>query len=228
MHHASEYFVSVSFCDIMMSKKKAGCNPRKVLPAISNKPSAVNLVRCPMRKVRSNTTMITLYGSDFNLFSQESYDFILDTLDLHQVECTCGRSGCLSPYGSYWRYVIRGDGKQYFRIRRVICNECGKTHAILLDAFVPYSQIPLAVHHQVIIAFEKGTNSDTVCETEPIDENNVKAILRRYRRFWQQRLLSESIDPASLTTLIRDCFSYYRMQFMQIRGTVNKLFLLPT
>lgn len=211
-----------------MGKKKAGCNPGKVLPAISNKPNAVNLVRYPMRKVRSNTIMIMLYGSDFNHFSQESYDFIVNSLALHQVKCTCGHCGCLRPYGSYWRFIIRKNGKQRFRIRRVICRECGRTHALLLDAFVPYSQIPLAIHYQVIIASEKGIHPDTICGTEFIDENNVKSILRRYRRFWQQRLLSESIDLTPLPTLIRKCFSHYRMQFMQIRGTLNKLFLLPT
>lgn len=211
-----------------MNKKKAGCNPRKVLPAIPNKPSAASLIRYAMHKVRSNTIMIMLYGSDFNHFSQESYDFIVNSLVLHQVKCTCGHCGCLRPYGSYWRCIIRNNGKQRFRIRRVICSECGRTHALLLDAFVPYSQIPLAVHHQVIIASEKGVHPDTICGTEFIDENNVKSILRRYRRFWQQRLLSESIDLTPLPTLIRKCFSHYRMQFMQIRGTVNKLFLLPT
>ncbi|MBR0392596.1 MAG: hypothetical protein IJK38_09775 [Oscillospiraceae bacterium] len=61
-----------------------------------------------------------------------------------------------------------------------------------------------------------------------MDENNVKSIIRRYTRFWRQRLLSESIRFTEIPSLVRSCFSFYSMQFMQIRGAPAKLFSLTT
>lgn len=83
--------------------------------------------------------------------------------------------------------------------------------------------------HTVICAYEDGTDRNAVCDQNPtIDENNVKAIIRRYTHFWLQRLLSESIRLREISSLIRNCFSFYSMQFMQIRGTAAGLFSLTT
>lgn len=172
--------------------------------------------------------MITIDATDFNNFSQKYYDSIVDTLDLHRLECPCGHSGCLTIHGYYRRSMITDEGKVILRILRVFCSECGKTHALLLSSFVPYSQISVADQHKIVQAQKHGSDPNTICSSFGLDENNVKSVILRYRRFWEQRLLSERISMEPVRELITACFAFYRMQFMQIRKTVNKLFSLPT
>ena len=172
--------------------------------------------------------MITLPVTDFNNFSQEFYDSIVNALDLHRLQCSCNHSGCLTIHGEYPRSVITDEGKVELRILRVFCHECGKTHALLLSSLVPYSQIPLEDQHSIVQAYESKSDPNDICSAFGLDENNVKSVILRYRRFWQQRLVSEGIFLDPLLDLIGGCFALYGMQFMQIRKTANKLFSHPT
>ena len=72
----------------------------------------------------------------------------------------------------------------------------------------PYSQISLQDQCSIISAYEQGTDRNAVCDKNPsIDENNIKAVIRRYVRHWMQRLLSEAVllrripDPEMLCGL---------------------------
>ena len=115
------------------------------------------------------------------------------------------------------------------RICRVRCSECGRTHAILPSSIVPYDRIPLSDQHRIICAYEDGSDRNAVCEDNPsVDENNVKSVIRRYLLFWLQRLLAEAIRLTKIPSLILDCFSFYSMQFMQIRRTPCLLFTTTT
>ena len=173
--------------------------------------------------------MILISVKDYNQFSQDYYDSIVNSLQFHRLTCTCGHSACLSIHAYYTRSVFLPDGVHSLRICRVRCSECGRTHAILLSSLVPYDRISLSDQHVVICAYEDGTDPNAVCEQNPsIDENNVKSIIRRYKRFWLQRLLSEAICLSEIPSLIRSCFSFYSMQFMQIRRTAARLFVLTT
>jgi len=172
--------------------------------------------------------MITIDVQNFNNFSQEFYDSVVNAIELHQLKCSCNHSACMNWHGSYKRSIITGSGKTTLRIMRVICTVCGKTHAILPASVVPYSQIPAEVQRQAVRAYEKGTAINVVCDNSGIDENNVKSIILRYRRFWRERLLSERIGLGSIKVLIRRCLENYGMSFMQIKKTVNRLFSLPT
>ena len=173
--------------------------------------------------------MILISVSDYNQFSQAYYDSIIDRLQFHRLSCTCGRSACLSVHAYYERGVFRPEGSVPLRICRVRCSECGRTHAILPSSIVPYDRISLSDQQKVICAYNDGSDRNAVCEENPsVDENNVKAVIRRYLLFWLQRLLSESIRLTEIPSLIRDCFSFYSMQFMQIRRTPCLLFESPT
>ena len=73
---------------------------------------------------------------------------------------------------------------------------------------VPYSQIPLALHVRLIQAYEHETGFRNILEEQYlVDENNLKSII---------------------PSLISGCFSLFSRQFMQIKSTSNKLFILPT
>lgn len=173
--------------------------------------------------------MILISVRDYNRFSQDYYDSIINNLPFHQLKCSCGHSACLTIHAYYTRSVSLPDGVRPLRICRVRCSECGRTHALLLSSLVPYDRISLLDQHAVVCAYEDGSDRIAVCEQNPyIDENNVKAIICRYTHFWRQRLLSESIRLSDIASLIRNCFSFYSMQFMQIRRTVSELFALTT
>lgn len=171
--------------------------------------------------------MLTVLVQDFNTFTQEYYNSVISELQLHRLECSCGHSGCLSFHGYYRRSVITTSGKRTLLICRVKCSECGHTHALLLSSMVPYSQIPSIVQQNIAIAYENSLDRSSVCSSG-IDENNVKSVVRRYVRFWRERLRSARISLEPLSVLIIACFSHYSKQLMQIRNTFNKLVTSPT
>lgn len=173
--------------------------------------------------------MITLSVDICNPVSQDFYDKTIYNLQFHQLVCTCGHSGCLSPHGYYNRSVKCGDSCLRLRICRVICSECGRTHALLPSSVVPYSQVPAKEQIDIIRHSESDRDFSPVMENTPaIDESCVRSVIRRFRQYWKQRLLSEGITLLPGTDFIRCCFSAFRRQFMQIKNTPNILFLTPT
>lgn len=182
----------------------------------------------PLRTVPYET-MILISVSDYNQFSQNYYDSIINSLQFNRLTCTCGHSACLAIHAYYKRGIFLPEGTQFLRICRVRCSECGKTHALLLTSIVPYDRISFADQHAIVCAYEDGSVHNAVCKSNPsIDESNVKSVIRRYVLFWLQRLLAETISLLEIRTLIRDCLSFYSMQFMQIHKTDTKLFSLTT
>lgn len=173
--------------------------------------------------------MITVKTENYNYISQDFYNKTINSLDLNLISCTCGHSGCLIRYGSYKRSIQLDGGILSLSVVRVYCKVCGHTHALLLSSMVPYSQIPLALHVRLINAFEHRQGLQSVLNGQCcVDENNLKSILRRYRLYWKERILSAMLSFSDLQFLVQGCFSNFARQFMQIKTTRNKLFLLPT
>ena len=165
-------------------------------------------------------TMIQVYTDSFKLD-------IVFSLPLDRMECTCGESGSLIFYGFYKRSVKYYGTVLILRIQRVRCRKCGKTHAILLSSLVPYSQISTQDQQQIIIDASTTGSCSNVMDCNPlIDENNARHILRRFRRYWQERI--RSLGLLVTDELVRPCFSHFSRQFMQIRRIPNALFRLPT
>lgn len=173
--------------------------------------------------------MLTVQVQDFNTFTQEYYNSVISDLQMHRLKCSCNRSGCLSIHGYYQRSVMAPSGKKCLTICRVRCSECGCTHALLLSSMVPYSQVSAETQRDIILAYEEdGAPQDLCSSGDGIDENNIKSVIRRYVKFWKQRLLAFRISLVHLPELISSCFSHYSGQFMQIRSTFNNLVALPT
>ena len=179
--------------------------------------------------VHIHKTMITIFVRDCNQISQSFYDSVIYNLPFHQLACSCGHAACLSIHGYYRRTVKLPSGPLRLRVCRVKCSECGATHAILLSSIVPYSQIPLSDQQRICNDYEEGRCVSSTCADNPsIDENNVKSVLRNYRRCWREKLRSLRIQLFPLESLIRSCFSDYSSQFMQIHRQANKLFFYTT
>lgn len=167
--------------------------------------------------------MITVQTNNFNTFSQVFYDNIVESLQLHQLSCSCGHSGCMRKYGRYERTVWFAGNAVKLKIQRVQCTHCGKTHAILLDVIVPYSRIPLEDQRKIILADNGGKACNHVLDKNWfIDIQMVHYIRRQYRQYWKQRLLSAGISL--LEDLVQGCFRCYCRQFMQNRCAPNILF----
>jgi len=82
---------------------------------------------------------------------------------------------------------------------------------------------------QIQIVSNAESNGDILSVLDSnylIDPREVYSIVRNYRRFWKQRLLSEGISDFS--AIVSDCYRLFHMQFMQIRRGFGNLFLLPT
>lgn len=173
--------------------------------------------------------MITISVKDYNQISQGYYESIINSLQFHRLTCSCGHCACLTIHGYYYRGIYLPDRTLMLNVCRVKCSECGHTHALLLSSIVPYSRIRTVDQQAIVIAFETASGIGSVCDNNPsVDEKTAESIVRRYRLFWKQRLLCESVSLSELGALIRRCFSLYSMQFMQIRRTSNQLFSCPT
>ena len=174
-------------------------------------------------------TMITVLVNENNPISQDFYDSVINSLQIHRIFCSCGHAGCLHIHGYYTRRVKTPAGAVILHILRLKCSECGHTHAVLLSSLVPYSQIALKDQRQIVTAYEEKSNRNAICDTNSsIDENNVKSVIRSYCRHWRERLRSEGIGLSLADLLIRLCFSVYSAQFMQIHATFNRLFSMTT
>ena len=173
--------------------------------------------------------MITLLVEENNPLTPNFYNDLISNLQFHRLTCPCGHSGCLSVHGYYNRSVKLPEGKVTFRICRVICEQCGHTHAILLSTLVPYSQVSAQDHISIIDNYNHGISQDRVMNDNPcIDESCCRYIIRSYLRHWQEKLRSERIHLIPFFELIHSCFACFSRQFMQIKNTANILFLNTT
>lgn len=110
----------------------------------------------------------------------------------------------------------------FLSIQRVLCTQCGASHALIPSLLVPYSQATLHDQQQILDCFDKGQGFGDVMESNIlIDENNIKYIIRQFKKYWKQRLLSAALDIRD--ELTSPCLYIYSRQFMQIRRTRNKL-----
>lgn len=226
MHFVSDYFL---YDNCLCYHTRATHRKRQESP-----PSKVCLLplRTPWPSIRMKTTskiMITVSVSESNPISQKSYDVVMEQAEPSCLPCTCGCSGSLIRHGSYRRHVKAGGVKLPLQIRRVLCRSCGRSHALLPSALVPYSQILLEDQAAVIEAYEDGSSMSAVLEDNPeLDERTPFKLIRIYITFWRERLRAERIRLRPLKELTKQCLSLFGKQFMQIKNTPNIFFPPPT
>lgn len=169
--------------------------------------------------------MITLFVEENNPLTPDFYNDVIADLQFHQLRCSCGQAGCLSVHAYYYRYIKVPNASLRFRICRVRCASCGKTHALLLSSMVPYSQISLMDQVTIIDAYESGRpTASELQDLDSVDESSFRYVIRQYRMHWKQKLLSERILLHPVSDMITICFQVFCRQFMQIRRTPNLIF----
>lgn len=159
---------------------------------------------------------------------QKIYNDLIYSLPINMLECSgCHHSGCLVYYGWYTRRIKFAGKLVVLSVQRVKCKECGRTHAILVSVIVPYSQILLPEQQEIISAVTSGNNAVHVMNNNPlIDPENIRSIIRQFKKHWEQRILSLKLNI--LDELTEPCFQNYSRQFMQIHRTPNILFSIST
>lgn len=166
--------------------------------------------------------MITILVEDCNDFSQDFYDSTVAAIHISDEKCSCGSKGCLIRYGHYTRSVKFMSELIPLSMQRVRCTDCGVTHAISLSTIVPYSQTSLPDQQEIIGHVVNGTSPAPVMEQNTlIDENNVKYIVRQYKKHWAQILLF--LGKTLKDSLAEPCLRTFSRQFMQNRRTANIL-----
>lgn len=173
--------------------------------------------------------MITLFVEENNPITPNFYNEVISNLPFHRLKCTCGMAGCLSIHAYYYRNLKISGDKLRFRICRVKCQCCGRTHALLLSSMVPYSQISLPDQVTIIDAYESRKPTTTsLRHLDSVDESNIRYIIRQYKAYWKERLLSEQMPLHPLAGAIKKSFSCFIRQLMQIHCTTNILFSYTT
>jgi len=170
--------------------------------------------------------MITIISDKINTLNQISYNNFLQNIEMHQLSCSCGLSGCLIKHGYYTRSIKTSHGVIKLSILRVKCKHCGKTHAIFPVLIVPYSRVLLNIHLSIITAYiTKSSFEPIMMDNEYIDEGNIKYIIRQFLRHWKERITSFRFSVFdSLDTISKKCLNTFKRQFMQIKCTTNILF----
>lgn len=170
--------------------------------------------------------MITIISDNINTFNEISYNKFLDTINYHQLSCSCGMSGCLNKHGHYNRSIKTSDGIITLSILRVKCKHCGKTHAIFPQVIVPYSQILLNDHISIITAYiTKASFEPIMMANENIDESNIGYIIGKYLRHWKERIVTIGLSITDdIVFLSKQCIRTFKRQFMQIKCITNILF----
>lgn len=171
---------------------------------------------------------ICIHNPESHLISQKDYDNIIATINPKDMPCTCGQTGCLIRHGSYMRTMKSPEGEFRLRICRMKCTACGHTHALLLSSIITYSQIPLADTLSIIANYEDSSGHAQILSSSlSIDENNICAVILRYRRYWRKCIHLHQMLRYSVSRLIEQCFSTFGKQFMQIKNTANIAMFFP-
>ena len=173
--------------------------------------------------------MITITVPFDNPLNLKTYENLINTLQFHQLQCTCGHSGCLTIHGYYTRSLKKDDSEITLSIFRVKCSHCGKTHALLPSQIVPYSQVSLQEQAAIISAYEDSGDFEQIMNRTPsIEENLIASMNKRFIIDCMLKIRSFLIDLSFPSRLVKLFFSLFMNQFMQIRQPPNILFLTPT
>lgn len=153
--------------------------------------------------------MITLKVEKENSeLTQEKYDTIIRNIDIHSLECTCGRHDMV-VHSYYSRNIKTKSGVIKLDILRVKCKECGKTHAVLLSLIVPYQSVELEIQIQII----KDEDVEVLMvNNEAIDEQLVYRIKKRFKSKFEKWM---SLNKLSfLDDLVKLAFRDFKSNFM--------------
>ena len=117
-------------------------------------------------KVNSNSQVFKFKSELFNLnkinIVKREIKRYEEECNYGYIECPCCGSDKLTFHGSYERNVIIYNECRRIKIKRVMCKECGKTHALIPYFLIPYYQHEKTFIYRVCI--EKILKETGVCK----------------------------------------------------------------
>jgi len=79
--------------------------------------------------------------SYLNNYLQKEYNDSISSIELDFLECPYCHEYGFSYHAYYIRHIYIFEKKYRIIITRIICKHCHRTHAILIEDIIPYSQI---------------------------------------------------------------------------------------
>ena len=167
--------------------------------------------------------MIILNSKNFKsqMNQSEILQFYKKTVDFYDLECPHCKSDELIKWTSYKRKVYYLENKtlksEIIEIKRVKCNQCGKTHALLPECIVPYKQALLKVILLTIqeddISYDFPFSYETVCNWKRSFKNLFLPYLKTM--FWNKKEI--------IPEIFRNLFQVYEEFYKK-----NKAILMMT
>lgn len=151
---------------------------------------------------------------DIRFLTQKKYDELIGSLDFSTYKCKlCGNVG-FETHAYYDRGVIV---EHSFRlvVKRIRCPNCGKTHALLPQSLVPYSQIPLETTVEIIKLKTEKDIRQYLDSVTYLAEEVIRMVQKKYKKFWRNRLISHQISVDNQVSA--HCLDTFGYQFMQLR-----------
>lgn len=167
--------------------------------------------------------MIAGLFSDHKVMTPEEYSEAVSRLNLKEIECSCGQRGSLVQHGYYRRRLKSGIGTFFYTVMRLRCTSCRRTHAVIPDMIVPYSQLPLDI--QLDMLRNRLGDLEPLFTLNPdIAESDALSIRFRFHHFWEEKLDTVNANlNIPLPELMEICYSEFKRQFMQNhRGNYHK------
>lgn len=182
--------------------------------------------------------MIQFISDNFKTISQESYNSLVDNLNIHSLTCTCNKQGACCLWGSYSRFICVDNITFSLRVQRVRCMNCLRTHALLPTAMIPYFRTLLYDVLDILQSKEDTQKLEAIMIRLEIDESLVRFIIKRYKHYWKEVLQSHKLQLKT-KDLSKHCFFRFNKQFMQFfpslytqknqtKRFINILFVPPT
>lgn len=155
----------------------------------------------------------------------------LNTLNFGYLECPNCHSHNLIKWGYYERNVIFFSDDRttiesnILKIQRVMCNGCGKTHALLPFGIIPYKQFTDEVISKILYELTNNTLENT-SNKYLIDQSIIKRWCYQYNQFHSSKVNTLIKHHNSKNSLKRflDIFinklnyiNNYNLCFMQIK-----------
>ena len=149
--------------------------------------------------------MITLKVDKLNReISQKLYDEIIESVDIHLLECTCKRHNMV-VHGYYSRKIKTNNGNIELVVLRVRCKDCGRTHAVLISFIVPYQSIEMSVLIDII---DDGDIEKIMSANPSIDEISVYRVKKRFKSRYKSWM--KSLNLTFEDDLVFLSFEYFK------------------
>ena len=137
--------------------------------------------------------MISVYTPFDKSYNQKKYEADINSLNFSHIRCTCQSIGNFKNHANYDRFVLLDPKKQaiLLNIKRIRCQSCLRTHALLPFFIIPYRIVAKSILYQVIHQVtEKKRSLSSLAKHLNLSRQYLQYLLNFFKDHHQQRLLT--------------------------------------